>query len=509
MEDGIVPISFRSLSSSGGVTPFDSPFQYNFSSEVKGSYIDLDLQSEIPAGTYQFSGVAAGFQGPSRIQLLNSSNTIVGSGSMSGSGGGGWDATNSATYLGNITANQGFSKLRFLGNSSGSQVKFQSNAPTVPSYHVIIAAGSRSISNEKIMNRIFASANNIVTYANSPTTVPAGQNVIPGMEWFYNGSYYTMTQTIVGNPTGSTNTIIVLKWDYTSQTWTQVASTNPSAIGMQSFATFYNDGYYNRPWVFKNGRVVIYNSYMFNTSGSGTPTYATNAWVFNCTNNSLSSLSLPNTAILQTGSSAYNPTNDEWFHFPSRGNFGVNNSYLARIPNSGSITSTSTQASNYNSQAAVFVENNATPKISISYQNSQGYGQAQSATSFASGFTTSLYNTNGSQGSYTAIHQFGDNNTTLNVGTFNSISDYYLTGLIWDSNYKFGGGTYTFPAGAAGYTQLAPYDTYSLTEDDLNDSYRYTLMPIDGNQYGLIKRPKTYSSGLSTFIIPFPTTVTL
>lgn len=499
-----------SLSGSGGVTPFDAPFQYNFPSEQTGSEVVLDLTNTIGSGTYTFSGKANGRQVPTFIELKDSSGTSVGSGSLSTSQGT-WGEVNTGTYTGNITATAGFSKIIFKG-TNGGVVQFSSSAPTAPSYHVTISAGTRNSSTSDFIGKL-ATGNNVIIKTDGPTSLPAGQYKIGGAEWYFNNKYYQMTQSITGNPTGSTNTIRVLEWDFSTQSWTTITSANPSTIGMNSSATFYSSSYHNRVFVFKNGTVIIYNHYMFNTNGSGTATYAIRAWRFD--GSSLSSVTPNSSNNFFLGSSSYNAVNDEWIHFPFGGWGWSNPNEISRLTNSGGVSRMymSSRTSN-SSNGTGLVQNSATPKIIFAGMLGSYYGADYiSSWSADGGLTGSSYTTNS-----TSPHWYGFGSNFLNnpyttyIGTFNGVSNCYI-GVEANDDIKIIVGPHPIAsATSASYSLIFTFDTTSYTGPNrtlLGSNYHAQIQPINSTEIGLFLRPKNdYISG-NLYAIPFPSTVSL
>lgn len=496
-----VPASGGGASSS----PFDAPFQFNFNGGEFGQTVTLDLTNTVGAGSYTFSGVANYQSVPYGVQLLDASGTVVGSGTFSVSQGS-LNTENSGSYNGSITATSAFTKIKFYGDG-GNIVRFSSTVPTTPNYHISISSGSRTESNTTWETKIFSDANK-VTLGAGPTTVPSGFYICG---WYWNQKFYAMTQSIEGNPTGSTNTVRIYAWNYSTQSWSaSLASGNGSTIGKNNFATFYQSKLHNIIFPFKNGKVMIYNSYMFNTNGSGTPDYAGSAWTFDMNTNSLSGTSVTGASLFY-GASAYNPTNDEWYHQPQRsGGYGTANQQWARIQNDYTNTYMSTNYQNQSGGVLMACQNAANPKIAANLSNySQGYLSAESALAWSTGSLTSSYTTNSTtHGNYGWMAQnLNSFNGTKSVQTtFNGVSNILLAIGTSSTETSFVGGPYQFPTSSAGYQQVGPYGSINNFGQAGGTNY-YSIQPINSTQYGIVKYNDF--TGNTAEVVPFPPSVTL
>lgn len=505
-----MPVSLSSLGGSS-ITPFSPAFVYNFSSETSGAEVVLDLTSTISAGTYVLSGTTRGRFAPYSAVLKDSSNNIVGSANFSSVSQGTYGSTNNGSFSGNITASAPFSKIVFKGRN-GAQVFFDSTAPTSPAYHISLVSGTRDKSTTDLIGKLILDSGAIVK-TNGPSSLPAGQYKVGGAEWYFNNKYYVMTQSITGNPTGSTNTIRIQEWDFTTQAWTQKASSNPSTISMQAYATFYDDPYYNRVWVFKNGTVMIYNHYMFNTNASGTPTYGVKAWRFD--GSSLSGISPVSTYNFFRGSSSYNPTNDEWIHF-GFGDWGWSTpNENIKITNAGSVSRMygSSRTSN-GSNGIGLVQNAASPKITFCGMLGSYFGSDYfSGWTNDGGLTGSAYTTNS-----TTPTNYGwganilSNAMSCYIGTFNGSSNMYFVTEAGQNDKRT-----IIAQHPIATTTSANYNLlFNFTYADFNNSnqiaydsnYVSHLQPINSTQVGLFVYNRN-SVNANMAVVPFPVTVTL
>jgi hypothetical protein len=493
----VLPIP--STSGGGSTSPFDAPFQYNFSSETKGSTVTLDLTNTVSAGSYTFRGVAEPYYAPNYVQLLDSTNTVVGSGSLSKTNGS-LGTTNSATYLGSVTASSAFSKIKFY-NSTGQQVMFSSTVPTTPNYHIIISSGSRTEATSLFLTKLLSDSN-ATAFTTTSTSAPAGT---PFLEWVFNNKYYVMTQSITGNPTGSTNTIRIYAWDFSTNSWSSaLASTNPSTIGMNSYATFYNGS--NSYWIFKNGKIMIYNHYMYNTSNSGTPVQANRAWTFDMNTNSLSSHIPSSVSMLTYGCGSYNPTNDEWYHLPDRGSFGNGGYYITRIKNDMTTENMGISNNVYQTYGFVMAENSANPKIAaawIAQGNNYWVGGEVASWSNGNTFPTSInitYSTNPNNYAYTE-----------GVGQINGVVSTIFGQSAWigvsrSKDFNF----YTSPSVSTSST-LYSRNTASYFGSGSNSGYWNHIQPINSTSHGYVRYLSLVESSgaVGGNVVPFPTSITM
>ena len=89
---------------------------------------------------------------------------------------------------------------------------------------------------------------------------------------------------------------------------------------------------------------------------------------------------------------------------------------------------------------------------------------------------------------YTYVHNLPNPNTTVNIGSFSGINDYYMTLLDNEDRDLYGGSYQHASAGSnAGYSQIATYSSYNMIDDSSADAYYYNIQPINSTDVALVR----------------------
>lgn len=516
-------------SSGGGLTPFDPSFGYNFPNGSQGQTVSLDMQSNIPAGTYTIDGKANYKGAPARVQLLDSNGNIVGSANLTYDNGS-YGTANSSTYSGTVVASTGFSKIKFLGTTSGSPVVFPSAAPTAPLYHVKLSAGVRNLTAVTLAD-LFISDPNTLSYTNNPTAMPSGSGN-PFMTFFYNGKTYVVTSTVApGTDVASiANTIKIYAWDHVAGSWSgMLASMSPTVISMNSYAAPGTAGnYYASVFPFKNGKILFKYNYWFNQGSSGRGQLR--FFTFDTTNNTFSgSSSYDTNATGAIGSAAYNPTEDAWYVM-SRAVYNAQGGYyetvnkIWKFKNDYSMESMNyvNNISNDPAHHIIMCENKANPKF-VAIGNENGQSTTYRAVWYGSWTANGTYSGNaydmGNAGSGNTYPFFVNQSKQITIQTtLFGVANSILAVNSDSSSLSAWGGPYTFPSSQIANSAETGYTGFNAFSQKSNPVFsgtvyqRWTIQPINSTQTALVIQDNDYSQGFGTFgvrAVPLPSSATV
>ena len=525
--------SLNPVSTGGSVTPLSAPFSYNFAVATSGLYVDVDLTDGISAGTYTISGVCNTKKQPRRVQLLDSSGNIVGSATTTITTGSFSTATNAASYTSIVTATQAFSKVRLLGSTTGSAVYFPPTAPT-GNYHLLISPGTRTIVDTSIFDKM-ATQTGATAYTNHPTTVPEGFLL---HSWVFSGKYYAMTGSV--DPANSspssaiTNNIKVFAWNYATSTWSASLATTrtPTTIGINAYSILMTTNGSIADYQFKNGKIVIKFSSVKNVDSGTTISTPGLAWVFDSVNNTLIGLNPGNSALLNPGAAAYNPTNDEWYVVSgqvSNGGGTYSTSLINKLTNVVAVENMYVNAlafpevSTAGGTIEIYCENAAAPKILAMAGDSSAqlylFGIDSGAWSNG-GVVTKEIGTGTIISATTAFGpQVGSSAFTTGrksiATTLGNVSQIVAIDMT-STNIRAYGGPHTWFTTASAITAAIANSGY-LTKEFLNFDVRPDIFPspmtarpnmgpINSTQYGISIRQSDVTTGYTwsayTFVLP-------
>lgn len=360
-------INVYPVPSASSVTPINGAFDYNFTTNSWAPAVTVDFTDAVPGGTYTISGVSQGGFPVWKVQLL-SGTSVVAEGLTTYTTGT-YGVTNESTYTVAVTSSASFNKIKFIGLNGIQSVKFESTNPT-GTFHIALRPGTRTLSARSIFQKI-RDAGEGANYNISAVTLPTGNGYA---FWIYNAKLYVWygTQAVSATPTSATvNTQGIRAYNFATSSWeSPLVTFNSSILGVNTWATLASNSLntsFMSQYVFKNGNVLIRLGRMLNTDGTNTTSYGTYSFFFNLSAATVTNknASIPNNSALLNGAMSYVPSSDTWYATGYSNNGAYNNAVL-KITNAGTI---STLFTTTNDQSASFgflwVEDSATPKLSI------------------------------------------------------------------------------------------------------------------------------------------------
>lgn len=495
-------------------SPLQPSFTYNFPTEQSGYFVDLDLQAQVPAGSYNISGFANFDQAPRRIQLLASSGNIVGTASTTWTRGA-VQGNNTSTYSASITANSQFTKIRFLGDNLGSNVLFSSSAPTNGS-HVRIDVGSRIVQGDSLLHLFFKNQNTVTWTASLPGSAPSGYNYLT--HWYFNNRiYYLVCSVPPGNAAGVTNNITVFPWNLNTKQWeTNSNIVTPTAFGRNSTSSFPSANSV-RAYPFANGNVFLR---ILSTFDSGTTQSNLASWFSYSTSQNLlvqntNSLTYTTSFSHFNGQAYYLPNQDQWISFSAGDTIGD----VTRVTNS--FSTTNIILDNRSSTQFFAIQDSANPSfISLNKTGNSTDWTAYGFNGFSSGNSQAqaLTADNSVQNSR-VFNPMPWGTTTATVTQINGVVTHLHIGTSTSPQIFIGRPTFADLASTDVSTKLKPSlwrnGGFIGSSDYLLANQRgVSIQPFSSNTYGIVFGPLSGSShafsSLNNFsITPLPSTLPL
>lgn len=508
-----------STSSGASLTPFDSPFSYQWGTSREGVSIILDLTNAVPAGTYTatITHTSPSTNAPAKVEFLSSNDTVIASTTSITT-----VSTTSVTAI--LAPTSSFTKIRLSGNTKGSTVMVGSTNT------VSLSPGTRTVSTVTYWDKM-KTANNVIRHTNHPTTNPDATYTWTCATWYFNGKlYYVMAdrdQNAIAVDNGTSN-YRIYAWDYATSTWSSALGTTLSATTI--FSTNYK--FYSPEsasiFTFKNGNVLIRFQYMTVNNNTYQPT--NKGFFFNLSANTTSVITFSDTthgAIAGTGGSCYNSVNDEWYFtggtvYSSSSGSWVNGNGIVKFTNSGTFSSRTTPDSfgpSYAEDFQLFVENVATPRMQLIYTDTgnnlygvyyptfagtavkSDVGSASASGTSADGYPmTSLH-----RGKYCIPASIGG------IDGYMYAPDTAEPRGLFGTIATFDQGSFSSGSSFASLPVLANKNNWVIqpAEGESGDgSTVYQLGPINSTTLAAVKFNKSRDGVYGTIALPFPSPVT-
>lgn len=364
------------VASASSVTPINGAFDYNFSTAVYNTTVTVDFTDPVPASTYTISGVTNGGFPVWKIQLLNSSNSMVGE-ALTTYVSGSYSSNNAGTYTASITASAAFTKIKLIGLNGVQSIQFNSIAPT-GAFHIALRPGTRTITARSIFQKI-RDAGEGANYSISGVTLPTGY---PYAYWIYNAKLYVWWGTVDVSITPSSavvNTQGIRAYNFATSSWeANIVTFNSSIFGVNTWATLPTVALTTAnmaQYVFKNGNVLLRVARLYNTDGTTTQLYGGYSFFFNLSAATVTNKTASvNTAGLLGGALAYSPTADTYYSMGYLNN-GVYADRIYKVTNAGVISTVTTSVNTLSQDFGyLWAEDAATPKVAYFAGDSSNAG---------------------------------------------------------------------------------------------------------------------------------------